>query len=419
MKLPALLLLTAAALCAANEQQQALLLKAQSDYDRVAAAAAPTVREASACIQSQAALEPVAPAEELALVRFRKGYCTLAAAATTGEASDFRDAAADFEGAAAVWPARAAAMMRRKQPLEPIPSILRVLAQISRLNAEVAQTHGLHASEDTETALSTALNGDSASFLPPATAHLIVSLGRTWQAYLAFVRGDLAAAARDLPGDAPAWSAWVAGRQAFAAGRYAEAASNYQHAVADWDAAARRDPRPLFERLAPPADPGQAYADLGGAQLLAGDPEAAIASLNQAVKRSPTAARALFLRARAEEAAGRRDAALADYNLASRTAFANAKDLASGEAHLYRGILLYRRHDYAHAEDEFSSALNFEIAADLRSDAVAWRRLAAVASGSCETAPGYLQQALPTVSPYFPQQEARAALAACGALTAR
>ncbi len=419
MKLSALLLVAASALCSAGEQQEALLRRAQREYDRVAAAAAPALREAEACIQSQAALAPVAPAEELAVVRFRKGYCTLAAAGTTGEVSGFRDAAANFEGAIAVWPARAAARMRRKQPLEPIPGILRVLARVSRLNAEVAQNHGLHAGENIEAFIPVELTGDTGSLLPFATAQAIVSLGRTWQAYFALLRGDLPAAARDLPADAPAWSAWVAGRQAFAAGRYAEAAADYQRAAAAWSASGPSDARPLLERIAPPSDPAQAYAELGGAQLLAGDPDAAIASLNQAVRRSPTGARPLFLRACAEEAAGHRDAALADYNLASRTAFASAKGLASGEAHLYRGILLYRRKDYAHAEDEFSSALNFEIAADLRADAVAWRRLAAVASGSCETAPRYLEQALPAVSPYFPGQEARAALAACSAVTAR
>src|SRR5207302_10704757 len=101
------------------------------------------------------------------------------------------------------------------------------------------------------------------------------------------------------------------------------------------------------------------------------------------------------------------DMALIDYNLASRTAFANAKDLASGEAHLYRGILLYRRKDFARAEDEFASALNFEIPETLRADAQAWRHLAAVASGSCASAKEFLDRTLPGVSPYFPKNEAR------------
>jgi Tfp pilus assembly protein PilF len=156
-----------------------------------------------------------------------------------------------------------------------------------------------------------------------------------------------------------------------------------------------------------------AYTELGGAQLLAGNPSAAVGSLTLAVKESSSNARALYLRARAEEVAGRAEAADSDYSLASRTAFANARDLASGEAHLYRGILLYRRRQYPAAEDEFSSALNFDIAATLRADAAAWRRLAAVVSGSCGASRSALEQALPAASPYFPKDEARAALAAC------
>jgi Tfp pilus assembly protein PilF len=116
--------------------------------------------------------------------------------------------------------------------------------------------------------------------------------------------------------------------------------------------------------------------------------------------------------------AGQPDLALSDYNLASRTAFANAKDLASGEAHLYRGIFLYRRKDYARAEDEFSSALNFEVPAAIRSDAVAWRHLAAVAGGSCATEREFLARSLADVSPYFPKAEARAIVASCSTTTA-
>ena len=72
-----------------------------------------------------------------------------------------------------------------------------------------------------------------------------------------------------------------------------------------------------------------ALADLGGAQLLAGDTKAAIASLDESVKSDPSNAQAFYRRARAHEIAGQLDPALADYNMASRTAFANAKDLAS------------------------------------------------------------------------------------------
>ena len=132
------------------------------------------------------------------------------------------------------------------------------------------------------------------------------------------------------------------------------------------------------------------------------------------VRVAPESARALYLRACAHEIAGQAEAALADYNLASRTAFAKAADLASGEAHLYRGILLYRRKEYSHAEDEFSSALNFEIPGGLRADAVAWRHLAAVAGGSCDASRQRLEQSLAAASPYFPKAEARTLMGSCG-----
>jgi tetratricopeptide (TPR) repeat protein len=170
---------------------------------------------------------------------------------------------------------------------------------------------------------------------------------------------------------------------------------------------------PLLERIAPPIDLASAYVELGGAQFLAGDKTGAVATLNQAVKASPLNARALFLRARAKESSGQTDGAVSDYSLAARTAFANTQDLASGEGHLYRGILLYRRKAFEQAEDEFSSALNFAIPADLRADAVGWRRMSAVAGGSCGVGRKYLEEALPKVSPYFPGDEARALMSSC------
>ena len=156
------------------------------------------------------------------------------------------------------------------------------------------------------------------------------------------------------------------GKRAFRNKVYGEAVSQFRQAIAIWEPARRNDPANLIARLRPVPELSKAYADLGGAELLAGDRQAAIASLNRAVKEDPSDARALYLRARAKELSGQMEGALADYNLASRNAFAAAKELASGEAHLYRGILLYRRKDFPRAEDEFGSALNFEIGAGLQ-----------------------------------------------------
>jgi hypothetical protein len=82
-------------------------------------------------------------------------------------------------------------------------------------------------------------------------------------------------------------------------------------------------------------------------------------------------------------------------------------------------MVFYRRQDFAHAEEEFSSALNFEMTAALRPDARAWRHLAGVAGGSCGAARDSLSHALAAVSPFFPRDEARSRASACDAAAIR
>jgi tetratricopeptide (TPR) repeat protein len=247
----------------------------------------------------------------------------------------------------------------------------------------------------------------------------LLALGKEWLGWLALRNGDVDEAAVQLAGSqASGWLQWASGKRAFRNGVYTEAAKQFRDAIAIWEPARHVDAPSLIVRLRPSPDIPRAYADLGGAQLLAGDRAAAIASLNQAVKEDPADARALYLRARAKELSGQTEAALADYNLASRNAFASARELASGEAHLYRGILLYRRKDFPRAEDEFGSALNFEIPGGLRADAVAWRHMSAVAAGACSSSRQLLEGSLTSVTPYFPKDEARSLLSSCAATTA-
>jgi tetratricopeptide (TPR) repeat protein len=352
--------------------------------------------------------------EELPLTHFRKGFCTLANAGITGDQSAWHDAATEFDRAIETWPARVAALMRRKQPMEQVSTGVRVLAQIARLKANDG------APDDAARDLATALGVHfcPAGVMAPQLCEEVIGIGRQWQGWMALRTGDLEEAARDFA-SVPGWMPWTAGRQAFRRARYAEAAADDIKAITDWEAARRQEPLPVLARIAPTPDLSAADTELGGAQLLAGNATAAISSLTRAVKERSGNAQAFYLRGRAEEIAGRSDAAQSDYSLASRTAFAHTKDLASGEAHLYRGILLYRRKQYAEAEDEFSSALNFEIAASMRADAGAWRRLAAVVAGSCEASRAALEQALPTVSPYFPKDEARRAITSCSDRSAR
>jgi hypothetical protein len=403
MRLWFLTLLAASAAAAAGEQQLALELRAQADFERVQLAADPTLADTARCVQSEAAVLAVAPASEQPLHRYRKGYCAL-----TGD--DFGAAVADFDKAIAAWPAASG-----KDPApEPVSPALVALDAIARLKMDGSAD----AMDDAEKGLVAALAHPActSALMRPAACEADLATAREWLGWIDVRHENLTAAEREFSQTSNiAWQQWVASRQAFADRNYLQAAAAGKRAVEEWDRRSSQ-PAPSFnDRIRPEPDLGQVLTDLGGAQLLAGNLAAAIATLDRAVKVEPQIARAYYLRGRARELAGQPEAALADYNLASRTAFAQAHDLASGEAHLYRGILYFRRKDYARAENEFSSALNFNIQPSLRADAAAWRFLAAVAGGSCQASRTSLMHALAAVSPFFPRQEASAAMAACPA----
>ena len=392
----------------ADDAQLALSLKAQTDFERVQLAPVPELRDASACIQSQAALLPVASRTEVPLVHFHKGYCALMAATITHSAGDFSAAAAEFDAAVQAWPARVE-KPAKGVPVEEGSSALPVLASIARLKAGPDSASLGPAPQAIEAALSKP--ACPASVMSTAECQGILQIGRQWLGWIALRDNRPEEAGRDFADSG--WSAWVAGKQAFERRNYSGAAEQYRKAIQHWDELASEPAPSLAVRLGPTPDMGLALADLGGAQLLAGDPAGAIATLDTAIKRDPDHAWSFYLRARAKEMLGQTDAAWADYNLASRTAFAAAHDLVSGEAHLYRGILLYRRKDFGRAEDEFASALNFEIPVPLRPDAEAWRHLAAVAAGACGAGRDQLQRSLPAVSPFFPAREAQALMTSC------
>ena len=410
MRFVILTLLALGAASAADDVQLALTIKAQTDFDRVQLAAAAPLRDTLTCIQSQAALLPVASRVELPLIHFRKGYCALLGAEFGQQPADFTAAAADFDAAIQAWPARVE-KPAKGVPVEPVSSALPVLAGIARIQANPA------AADSVRNAIESAVAAGqcSATVMPVDECRRILQVGRQWLGWIALTDNHLEEAARQF--STGGWPEFTAGRQAFARREYAKAGAAYRQAVLVWEAQAKESAPPLMVRLGPQPDLGLALADLGGAQFLAGDTAAAIATLDDAIRRDPHA-RSYYLRARAEETSGKLDAALSDYNLASRTAFAHAKDNVSGEAHLYRGILFYRRKDYIRAEDEFASALNFDIPANLRPDAAAWRALAAVAGGACDASRVQLQRAVAAASPYFPAAEAEAAMAACPSTTA-
>jgi tetratricopeptide (TPR) repeat protein len=410
-----LTLLAASALWAADEQRLALALKAQSELDRVESSPKPQLADTLACVQSQAVLLPIALREELSLVHYHKGYCLLAGATITHATSEFHDAAGEFDKAIEAWPLRAGNNVKNRPP-EPVSSALRILEGIAHLEAapDASPDDPAIAGAHKEIDIAIASPSCSSTVMAPKSCEAIMQMGRLWLGWIALRHDDLEEANKNFaafPGSG--WPEWVAGKKAFHDKRYPDAAAQYRQAIAAWNKGGEEPAGWLTSRLNPPSNMPAALTELGGAQLLAGDSASAIATLDAAIKGDPTAARAFYLRGRAKELAGQSDAALSDYNLASRAAFANAKDLASGEAHLYRGIAYYVRKDYSRAEAEFSSALNFEIPAGLLPDATAWRHLAAVAGGSCTSSRTYLEQALPMVSPYFPKDDARARMAGC------
>ena len=396
---------------AADEQQLALVLRAQTDFERLERAVGPELPDAARCEQSQAALLAVAPRPEVAVIHFRKGYCTLARAIITHSNKDFLEAAGEFDQAIKAWPDRTVKNAKNKPP-EAVSSGLRILLSTARL--ETGPDAGDVDRYRQELSSAVDPPACSGSFMPTNECVSLLQTGRLWLGWIAIERNDLDRATRDLSGLADSgWGHWTSGKQAFRERRYQESAAQFRQAVNVWTHAQNDPSGSLPARLAPQPDMGRVLTDWGGAQLLTADYPGALATLDAAVKASAHPARALYLRARVKELAGRTEEALADYSLASRTALADAQDLASGEAHLYRGILLYRRHDFVHAEDEFASALNFDIPDAMRPDAVAWRHLAAVAGGSCATSRPALEDSLAPVSPYFPKDEARLRAATC------
>jgi tetratricopeptide (TPR) repeat protein len=417
MKACALALLATSLLLAYDDRQLALALKAQSDFERVEMSARPRIPDAEVCMQSQAASLAVSSPEERSLLFYRKGYCNFAGAAASHDPRQFLAAAAEFDKAIEVWPDRNRKPAKNAPP-EPVSAALRVFAGIARLHA--ASETG--AADGARQEIAAALESEpcKSNLMPAALCAELLAAGNQWLGWMDLRGNQLDDAARHFSAAAGSgWSLWVQGRREFANARYSAAAGQYAQAIDRWKLIWQGEGPTFLQALGPRPKYATALADWGGARLLAGDLPGAILTLDASIQAESANPHALYLRARAKELAGRKDEALADYNLASRTAFAAAQDLASGEAHLYRGIVLYRRKDFARAEEEFASALNFEMTGALLPDARAWRYLSAVAGGSCGPARESLTVALPAVSPFFPGDEARSLAAACSTASVR
>jgi tetratricopeptide (TPR) repeat protein len=412
VQLCALAFISACGLYASDELELGFMGRAQSDFDRVELSDRPRIQETSACVQSQVAAIAVAPKAELSSLYFRQGYCELIEATIDHRPGDYQQAAGSFEKSIEAWPDTLGRNLKNAYP-PPAPPALRILAAISPLLGSSENPGALGpAAQQISAALDNPVCPSSG--MPSNHCLAFLQVGREWLGWIALQRGDFIEASRDFSAvPESAWAHWAAGQKAFRDRNYRQASVSYRQAVDLWTRARPGEAANIEERLAPQPDLPLVRMQLGKAQLLAGDPQAAISSLERAIKANPSLSSAIYYRARAEELQGQTEQALTDYALASRTAFANAENLKSGEAHFYRGILFFRRKDYARAEDEFASALNFGISPDLLPDAEGWRHMAAVAGGACGASRSMLEESLTRVSPLFPKQEARSLAAAC------
>jgi tetratricopeptide (TPR) repeat protein len=389
------------AVFAADENLVTMALRAQTDFDRVELNYKPSLPETMACVQSQAMVLPVTRPMELSLIYYRKGYCGLLGATITNNRSEYRVAARDFDKAIEAWPER----VKRGAVIPPVSSGLRVLAAAAHLLADGNSDPRVNRNLDEAVGRPICVAAD----MPASKCQALVEIGKLWLGWLANREGRLEDAARAFePFGGAGWRELIAGKLAMKAERFPEAAAAFRQAV---DQFAQQPKTGLTAVVGPRPDRADALFRLGQAQFEIKEYAAAITSMDEAVKLRPENARAMFLRGRAREKLGQPGSA--DFDLASRTAFANVNAPgAGGQAHLYRGVALYRKQDYARAEQEFSSALNFD-SGTATDDASAWRHMAAVAAGACGPSATLLQQSLDRVSSYFPKDEAVTLLKKC------
>jgi tetratricopeptide (TPR) repeat protein len=245
--------------------------------------------------------------------------------------------------------------------------------------------------------------------MPVTRCEALINVGRLWLGWIAMREARLADAGQwfsTFPNSG--WPALIEGRRAMEVRQYAQAVGAFRRALENFGHAPNGG---WAAAISPHPDEADTWFRLGSAEFEAKDYTSAVTSLERAVKLRPENARAIFERARAREMLGQ--SGLADYELASRTAFANVNAPgAGGQAHMFHGVALYRRRDFERAEQEFSSSLNFD-AGWAKDDAVAWRHMAAVAGGACGQSAAQLRQSLEHVSDYFPRDEASGLIRTC------
>jgi tetratricopeptide (TPR) repeat protein len=381
----ALLLCFAATPFLSGQDAREVSASAARAYQEVARFPAPTAEQTAQCQQEQAIWIARGRTKELPRAHFQRGFCLLIGARLSHDTDSYRAALSEFAAASSGPELQLAAVITRLQGgIEPSQAVRELPAALDR------------AASCPESALA------------PEACPLLTEAGRMWLGVHSLEEGNIEKAARLLT--VGGWSHWTAGKRAFAARRYAEAAGLYRLAVEAWK---NSGPMSAGTLLEPAPVLAAALAETGEAEWLAGDARRATTTFSAALRLDDGLARVWFLRGLAREASGAREDALRDFSIASRTALARSHDGQTGEGHYYRGVLLYRRGDFTGAEDEFSIALLSGVPAPARSDASAWRHMAAVAGGACESSLHALDRALDSVSPLFPRGEAGSARNSC------
>ncbi len=394
-------LLAAAAGNGWTSQNTGFAQKAQHDFERVDGAPVPSIQDALACSQSHQALLATPIIEQRFLTHYRKGYCELFAGVLLHDSGQFRSAAREFAQSIADWPPRLRAIN---------PQGIRILAAIARLEG------GRNAAAGTAE-LEQAVGAGECPRTPVMNdefCHAVVDTARTWLAWLNWQKGQMDEAARWVrPLPETPLGLWMAGEESRRQKKHAEALAAFEKAIKAWSAAQASAAPDVITLLGPKPDLARLRLQVGQTLMELDKWEAAISSFDATLKSDRNNSQALYLRAQAKEKLGLIEPALADYGTAAAAARAN--DDASwsyGEAYFRRGLLYYRARKYAQAQSEFSTAQSGKPGNVSANTLTAWRVMAEVAGGSCETADG-LAGAARAAGDDFPKPEAAALVMSC------
>lgn len=355
--------------------------QAESAFDRVQASPAPDANEAASCVAAQDALLPKTKPGDRWLVHYRRGFCALILAARRNDRSGYGTAVQEFSETAESLPS-----VLKKQ----IPQGLTALQAISTALAadpDKVPVGDLKSVSDSARCFDSAL-------MSARMCMLLSDAAAVWIGWSAYRKDDLNAAAAALEKvPASPWTAWVSGSLAWHQHRWPEAAALYTRAIAGWSS-----PSGLVELFAPKPDIATAWYQLGATQYQAGDYGSAIASFDAAVRESHGGSWYIFVRARAKEMLGLREAALADYELASR----------DKQTSFYSAMRWLRQAEFTRANAGFTAALA-ALPPDIpRADVEGWRTVAVLGEGRCADPPD-----LANASVFFPKDEVEASVLEC------